>query len=114
MLFYGAFRLATVLFYTLSLGKAVQWQAEAAAAERAPKSIQKRAAKYRQYFDIYCTQDQKAFEAQAFTDSLIIADALGQWRPRGKGQAAMDLYLGTDSSQISIWDQSWYDILRSA
>ena len=113
MLHYGTFLLVTILSCSLALGVTVPNYVEPSAAGRGPKPPRKRAVKDRQYFDQYCTQEQKDFEAQAFAESLIIADALGQWRARGKGQAAVDLYLGTDSSQMSIWDQSWFDILRS-
>ena len=85
-----AFQLGSVMLWTAALG----------------------APKYRKYYKKYCTEEQVAFEDQAWADALIIGDALGQWRPGGKGQAAVDMFMGTDSSKMMIWDRSWSEILR--
>ena len=51
------------------------------------------------YFaDVYCTPAQRAIEEEAWLDAGRYAQALASWRPdNGTYQAAMDLYMGTDS-----------------
>ena len=52
------------------------------------------------YFaDAYCTPAQRAIEEEAWGDAGRYAQALASWRPNnGTYQAAMDLYMGTDSN----------------
>ena len=51
------------------------------------------------YFaDAYCTPTQRVIEQEAWGDAGRYAQALASWRPNnGTYQAAMDLYMGTDS-----------------
>ena len=52
------------------------------------------------YFaDAYCSPAHRAIEDEAWGDAGRYARALASWRPNnGTYQAAMDLYMGTDSA----------------
>ncbi len=67
----------------------------------------------------FCTADQMRIEKEAWDDAGILANHLDTWQPLGKGQAAVDLYFGTDSAKSYpyglLWEQlaGWSNLLGS-
>jgi len=58
----------------------------------------------------FCTPDQMKIEKEAWDDAETLANHLDTLNPTGKGQAAVNLYFGTNSAKSYPYGNLWEQI----